>query len=170
MKAYHFLKADMRAGEGDEAPWKVGETRTVAEPDRIKLCDYGYHFCPTLWDALQYAPISVPSSSGIGLKPLPNPRKIKAFQGGSEESFSQGFRLHENGLRLRRSPYVRAIITEFAGGAPGPDRRRCRHVFLVYHTAHLTDGTHHFIPFLITNGHSGELAGRYQIDKCHRHR
>ena len=30
MKAYHFLKHNMTAGRGNEAPWVVGETRTVA--------------------------------------------------------------------------------------------------------------------------------------------
>ncbi|MGH7916998.1 MAG: putative immunity protein [Candidatus Binataceae bacterium] len=55
MIAYHFLKADFTAGFGDEPPWKVGETRTVAEPSRIKLCEYGYHTSPTLRGALQYA-------------------------------------------------------------------------------------------------------------------
>lgn len=69
MKAYHFLKADFRAGEGDEPPWEIGETRTVAEPARLGLCHYGYHFSKTLWDALSYAPgplatlVEVPDNS-----------------------------------------------------------------------------------------------------------
>jgi hypothetical protein len=56
MNAYHFLKADMRAGEGHEAPWEIGETRTIAEPSKIKLCSYGYHSSPSLWAALASAP------------------------------------------------------------------------------------------------------------------
>jgi len=55
MIGYHFLKADMRTGEGHEPPWEIGEARTI-EPSRIMLCVEGYHFCRTLWDALQYAP------------------------------------------------------------------------------------------------------------------
>jgi hypothetical protein len=56
MKAYHFLKDDMRASSGKEKPWKVGEERTVPEPELISLCAYGYHSAPSWRDALQYAP------------------------------------------------------------------------------------------------------------------
>src|SRR5208337_1653389 len=56
LKAYHFLQADMTAGSGDEKPWSVGETRTIADPSKIALCQYGYHSSPSLWDALHYAP------------------------------------------------------------------------------------------------------------------
>jgi len=56
VKAYHFLKEDMRAGSGREKPWKVGEERTVPRPDRIELCAYGYHSAPSWRDALKYAP------------------------------------------------------------------------------------------------------------------
>jgi hypothetical protein len=59
MKAYHFLKEDMRAGSGKEKPWKVGEERTVPKPDRVVLCTYGYHSAPSWRDALNYAPGSV---------------------------------------------------------------------------------------------------------------
>ena len=55
VRAYHFLLNDMRAHSGDEKPWEIGETRTIADVSRIKLCEYGYHSSPTLWDALQYA-------------------------------------------------------------------------------------------------------------------
>ena len=53
---YHFLREDFSAGSGDEKPWKIGETRTIADRSKIALCKYGYHFSPTLWDALPYAP------------------------------------------------------------------------------------------------------------------
>ena len=53
--AYHFLNADMTASSGNEPRWEIGETRTIAATKRIKLCAYGYHSSPTLWDALQYA-------------------------------------------------------------------------------------------------------------------
>ena len=52
--AYHFLQADMRAGEGKEPPWEVGETRSFS--GSVSLCRAGYHSSPSLWDALQYAP------------------------------------------------------------------------------------------------------------------
>ena len=55
MKGFHFLQADMTAGSGDEAPWKIGEKRTIADPSKIVLCRYGYHSSPSLWDALPYA-------------------------------------------------------------------------------------------------------------------
>ena len=55
MKGYHFLQADMTAGSGDEAPWEIGEKRTIADPSKIVLCEYGYHSSPSLWDALPYA-------------------------------------------------------------------------------------------------------------------
>lgn len=54
MRAYHFLRADMRSGMGDEPPWKIGETRDYA--GAIKLCRSGYHHSPRLIDALQNAP------------------------------------------------------------------------------------------------------------------
>ena len=59
MKAYHFLRDDMRAGEGNEPAWKVGETRTLPARRKIVPCDYGYHASPTLFDALAYAPGSM---------------------------------------------------------------------------------------------------------------
>ena len=54
--AYHFLLAGMRAGSGHEKAWEIGETRTIADPQNIRLCKYGYHSSPSLWDALAYAP------------------------------------------------------------------------------------------------------------------
>jgi hypothetical protein len=56
MKAYHFLKEDMKAGSGSERPWKIGEERTVKNPKRIALCEYGYHSAPSWRAALRYAP------------------------------------------------------------------------------------------------------------------
>jgi hypothetical protein len=56
MKAYHFLKEDMRAASGREKPWKIGEERTVKNPKRIALCEYGYHSAPSWSAALRYAP------------------------------------------------------------------------------------------------------------------
>ena len=56
IKAFHFLKEDFTSRSGDEAPWSVGETRTIADPSKIVLCEYGYHSSPSLWDALNYAP------------------------------------------------------------------------------------------------------------------
>ena len=44
----------MTAGSGNEPAWAVGETRTF--PGKPMLCKQGYHFSPTPWDALQYAP------------------------------------------------------------------------------------------------------------------
>jgi len=54
MRAYHFLKADMTAGSGDEPAWKVGETRTVE--GKLELCKRGYHSSRSWFDALPYAP------------------------------------------------------------------------------------------------------------------
>jgi len=53
MKAYHFLRKDMRSGKGDEPPWSKGETRTWSG-DCI-LCKSGYHSSPSWRDALSYA-------------------------------------------------------------------------------------------------------------------
>ena len=52
--AYHFLREDMTANFGNEPPWAVGESRSVA--GEIIPCKSGYHGSPTLWDALTYAP------------------------------------------------------------------------------------------------------------------
>ena len=54
MKAYHFLKEDMKSGEGEESPWVVGETRTIK--GKAMLCARGYHSSSTILDALHYAP------------------------------------------------------------------------------------------------------------------
>ncbi|MHB8533391.1 MAG: hypothetical protein ACYDC2_11795, partial [Solirubrobacteraceae bacterium] len=39
---------------GGEPPWTVGETRTIEGP--VTLCERGYHWAPSWFDALQYAP------------------------------------------------------------------------------------------------------------------
>jgi len=54
MKAYHFLRADMTAGSGNEPPWTVGEERRVK--GKLQMYAYGYHSSPTWRDALRYAP------------------------------------------------------------------------------------------------------------------
>lgn len=54
VKAYHFLQADMTSLRGDEPPWLVGATRFAT--GEIVPCGNGYHGCPSLWDALRYAP------------------------------------------------------------------------------------------------------------------
>jgi hypothetical protein len=56
VKAFHFLRADRTSDCGNESPWEDGETRIIADPEKIILCEYGYHSSPTLWDALNYAP------------------------------------------------------------------------------------------------------------------
>jgi len=53
MKAYHFLRKDMRSGKGDEPPWRKGETRTWE--GECVLCESGYYSSPTWLDALKYA-------------------------------------------------------------------------------------------------------------------
>ena len=57
MKAYKFLKADMRSGEGHEPPWEIGVKRKIPKEQRNNIClgAYGYHASPSLWDALSYA-------------------------------------------------------------------------------------------------------------------
>lgn len=54
MRAYHFLKSDMRSDAGNEPPWQVGEERTWH--GMVRLCYSGYHSSPTWLDALSYAP------------------------------------------------------------------------------------------------------------------
>ena len=51
--AYHFLSEDMTTNFGNEPPWTVGESRSVA--GEIIPCESGYHGSPTLWNALTYA-------------------------------------------------------------------------------------------------------------------
>jgi hypothetical protein len=52
--AYHFLRADMTAGRGAEAPWRIGEERTLAGALRPGV--FGYHSAVRWYDALRYAP------------------------------------------------------------------------------------------------------------------
>jgi hypothetical protein len=54
MKAYHFLRADMTSGSGNEPAWEIGESRTIE--GEISLCERGYHSSPSWYDALRYAP------------------------------------------------------------------------------------------------------------------
>ena len=56
MKAYHFLREDMRSGCGDELPWTVGEERSLPRGTKAVLCGAGYHSSPSWFDALRYAP------------------------------------------------------------------------------------------------------------------
>ena len=53
IKAYHFLKDNMRGGYGDEPAWKIGEEREVK--GNLEMCRWGYHASPSFYDALGYA-------------------------------------------------------------------------------------------------------------------
>ena len=81
MLAYHFLKDNMKASNGSEGPWTIGETRAIKDVERIELCKYGYHSSPTLYDALNYAPgpiaclVEVSESLGFDSDPTPKRRK-----------------------------------------------------------------------------------------------
>lgn len=57
MKAYHFLKDDMTAGNGNEPAWRVGEEREYN--GELVICKSGYHSSPSWYDALTYAPGSM---------------------------------------------------------------------------------------------------------------
>ena len=59
MRAYHFLKDDMTAGNGTEPAWAEGEERTLPDGIELVICEVGYHSSPTPFDALQYARGSV---------------------------------------------------------------------------------------------------------------
>ena len=53
MRAYKFLRDDMRSGYGQEGPWQVGERRVVNGD--LELCVNGYHWSKDWFDALVYA-------------------------------------------------------------------------------------------------------------------
>ena len=53
MRAYKFLRDDMRSGYGEEGPWQVGERREVKGD--LALCANGYHWSKDWFDALVYA-------------------------------------------------------------------------------------------------------------------
>jgi len=57
IRAYHFLKDDMTAGEGNEPAWRIGEERTIE--GQLRLCIWGYHSSLSWYDALHYAPGNV---------------------------------------------------------------------------------------------------------------
>ena len=57
MRAYHFLKDNMKAGSGNEKAWKIGEER-IFKGD-IVMCQRGYHSSPSWYDTLSYAPGSM---------------------------------------------------------------------------------------------------------------
>lgn len=46
------LHEDMRSGHGTEAPWTIGEWRTITGP--LILCRNGYHASPTVLAAISY--------------------------------------------------------------------------------------------------------------------
>ncbi len=53
MKAYHFLKDDMRGGYGGGKKWKIGEERE--HKGELVMCSQGYHAGKSWYDALSYA-------------------------------------------------------------------------------------------------------------------
>ena len=56
MRAWHFLKEDMRSGSGSpRKPWVDGVTERY-RGELLVPCERGLHSSPTPWDALQYAP------------------------------------------------------------------------------------------------------------------
>jgi len=54
VKAYHFLKENMKAGSGTEPAWKIGEERE--HKGKLAMCSRGYHSSLNWYDALSYAP------------------------------------------------------------------------------------------------------------------
>ena len=54
---WHFARADLRLGHGDEREIRVGETLTVEPP--IELCERGLHASVRPLDALKYASESI---------------------------------------------------------------------------------------------------------------
>ena len=57
MKAYKFLRDNMKSGSGEEPAWKEGEKRTIK--GKLKICSRGYHSSPSWHDALGYAQGSI---------------------------------------------------------------------------------------------------------------
>lgn len=53
MLACHWLRADYRAGCGDEPPWTVGEQRTIIARPIIGV--WGYHYTDNWYDGLNFA-------------------------------------------------------------------------------------------------------------------
>src|SRR5690606_26484179 len=54
VKAWHFLAENKRLGYGDRRLVRVGHTFRC-DPDRIALCDYGFHASVKALDAIYYA-------------------------------------------------------------------------------------------------------------------
>src|SRR3990167_8351842 len=55
MITFHWLQENMKAGNGREKAWAIGEERTH-KAKKLVICERGYHSSPTPWDGLQYAP------------------------------------------------------------------------------------------------------------------
>lgn len=58
VRGYKFLQDDLRSGAGSQPPWQIGEVRTITG-GAIVICQRGYHYSPTWYDALKYAPGSL---------------------------------------------------------------------------------------------------------------
>ena len=122
--AYHFLRDDYRAGQGDEKPWEIGETRIIpaAERKAIALCKYGYHFCPTLFDALMYAPgslaclVEVPGDAQVSKEDFP---KGVSYQ----RMLVKAVRV-ERELRLFAADCAERVLHVFERERPNDDRPR----------------------------------------------
>lgn len=118
MKAYHFLKEDMRSGCGNEPAWKVGEKRTIE--GNIALCERGYHSSPSLWQALAYAPGPVAC-----LVEIPK----RGTRGDTDKSVSKSRKLLaavniERELRLFAADCAEHILWIYERDYPNDDRPR----------------------------------------------
>ena len=121
-RAYHFLLDDMCAHSGDEKPWEIGETRTIADVSRIKLCQYGYHSSPTLWDALQYAngPMAclVDVGESFGSDTDPAPKNVHAAR-----TLIKAVNIDRE-LRLFAADCAERVLYLFEKERPNDDRPR----------------------------------------------
>ena len=118
--AYHFLREDMTANFGNEPPWAVGESRSVA--GEIIPCKSGYHGSPTLWDALTYAPGPVACLVELSGDVQPHGDPVDKYAASTRKLLAAVN--IESELRLFTADCAERVLPIYEAEYPGDDRPR----------------------------------------------
>ena len=118
--AYHFLNEDMATNLGNEPPWTVGKSRSVA--GEIIPCESGYHGSPTLWNALTYAPGPVGCLVGLSGDVQPHGDPVDKYAARTRKLLAAVN--IETELRLFAADCAEHVLPIYEAAYPGDGRPR----------------------------------------------